>query len=336
MATINGINTAVFKVLNNDVNLTAVSSVYKGAKRPSNAINPSVTVDAKRLAPGGGEGIWMCDIIISIFIDTLANRMIDQEAHVTLANRIQSLLQDTELTLNSGHAHPLIGGGITDLMITLTPQNPPIQIPAGGGSFTFDILIENITANVINFDGWTHAVLPNSVVYPLFQRTGLSLPGGGTLNRTMTQNVPGGAPPGNYTLAGFVGTYPGTIIDEDSFPFEKMAGDATPNHNLGWSLFGWDDDTPELSTPAEFTMLSAYPNPFNPSTVISFELRDASYVDLAVYDISGREVAQLAEGFMSAGVHEAVFDGSTLSSGVYFVNMTAGDFNRTQKLLLIK
>ena len=110
MPTINGINTAVFKVLNNDVNLTAVSSVYKGAKRPSNAINPSVTVDAKRLAPGGGEGIWMCDVVVTAYADMLSNRMPDHETLDNMTAFISEALTDKVIELDNGKALPLIEG----------------------------------------------------------------------------------------------------------------------------------------------------------------------------------------------------------------------------------
>ena len=88
-------------------------------------------------------------------------------------------------------------------------------------------------------------------------------------------------------------------------------------------------------TPAGFS-LSAHPNPFNPSTVLSFELRDASWVTLAVYDITGREVASLVNGHLSAGHHEIAFNGMDLPSGVYFAMLEAGGMKDVRKLLLVK
>ena len=88
--------------------------------------------------------------------------------------------------------------------------------------------------------------------------------------------------------------------------------------------------------PSEFALHPPYPNPFNPSTVLSFELRDAGFVSLSIYDITGREVASLAEGMMPTGAHQVVFDGADLSSGVYFARLTAGEFQQTRKILLIK
>ena len=90
------------------------------------------------------------------------------------------------------------------------------------------------------------------------------------------------------------------------------------------------------ATPSEFALRTSYPNPFNPETVLSFELRAASFVELAVYDIQGREVARLVDGFHSAGMYQRTFDGAGLASGVYFACLQAEGFSQTRKLLLIK
>ena len=90
------------------------------------------------------------------------------------------------------------------------------------------------------------------------------------------------------------------------------------------------------NNPQSFRMFPAYPNPFNPETVISFELRDASFVKLVVYNTKGREVACLLDDFKSAGFHNITFDALQFSSGLYFARLTAGKSRLTQKLLLIK
>ena len=82
--------------------------------------------------------------------------------------------------------------------------------------------------------------------------------------------------------------------------------------------------------------LNANPNPFNPSTVLSFELRAASFVELAVYDVMGREVACLVDSWKSAGVHNVTFNASELASGVYFARLTANGINQVRKLVMVK
>ena len=225
-----------------------------------------------------------------------------------------------------------------EVSITLTPHNPPIYIPSGGGSFIFDILIENISGNPVTFDGWTEAILPNGNSYPILLRTDLNLPAGGSIFREMTQYVPPNAPSGGYSYNAYVGTHPDIIIDSDSFPFEKLPGDGVPTHDLGWALFGWDGEAPPVvsSLPTEYAFEEPYPNPFNPKTQLSFALPEAGDIALIVYDIQGREVARLANGWHPAGVYEAYFDGSNLSSGVYFAVLRTEEFQQSRKLLLIK
>ena len=94
--------------------------------------------------------------------------------------------------------------------------------------------------------------------------------------------------------------------------------------------------SPEESWLSEFALLSAYPNPFNQRTDIRYQLQAASHVKLAVYDITGREVASLVNGHLSAGRHEFAFDATELASGVYFAMLEAGGVKQVRKLLLVK
>jgi predicted secreted protein len=82
--------------------------------------------------------------------------------------------------------------------------------------------------------------------------------------------------------------------------------------------------------------LAAYPNPFNPSTQITFDLPKASHVTLGVFDLLGREVGILTDEAYPAGTHSATFDGSNLSSGIYFYRLQAGDFVQAKKMVLLK
>ncbi len=114
MPNTNTITTAVYRKLAADEQLGGLCTIFKGMKRPVNAPSPAVTVQTRRLEPGEGEGIWMCDVIVTVFVETLANRMIDQETHDLIAGRIQAVLEDAELELDQGHPHPLITGGMSE------------------------------------------------------------------------------------------------------------------------------------------------------------------------------------------------------------------------------
>ena len=92
----------------------------------------------------------------------------------------------------------------------------------------------------------------------------------------------------------------------------------------------------EGKVPDHFILEQNYPNPFNPVTIISYQLPKTSRLTLKVYDVLGRVVATLAEGNQNAGTHEVAFDGSRLSSGVYFYRLQAGAFSDVKKLMLVK
>ena len=86
-----------------------------------------------------------------------------------------------------------------------------------------------------------------------------------------------------------------------------------------------------------YCMMGIYPNPFNASTVVSFELRAASFVELVVYDITGREVTVLGAGDWGLGEHEVVWDAEGLPSGLYFVRLTVDSGqSMVRKAMLIK
>jgi M6 family metalloprotease-like protein len=83
-------------------------------------------------------------------------------------------------------------------------------------------------------------------------------------------------------------------------------------------------------------LLTAYPNPFNPSTTIRFNLNDPGNVALKIYNINGQQVAMLVDGHKDAGKHEIVFNTTNLPSGVYFYHLTGKEINVVKKLMLIK
>lgn len=113
MPGINSINTAIYKLLKNDETLAGLCSIYKGSKRPGNAANPSVTVNTKRLEASQGEGIWMCDVVMTTYVDVMANRMADQETVESIVSQVKKVLADTEIELEGAKALPLVEGEST-------------------------------------------------------------------------------------------------------------------------------------------------------------------------------------------------------------------------------
>ncbi len=94
----------------------------------------------------------------------------------------------------------------------------------------------------------------------------------------------------------------------------------------------------KIETPTEFKLAQNFPNPFNPSTTINYQLSASSHVTLKVFDVLGREVATLVDEFKTAGTYNSTFSTlrSSFSSGVYFYQLKAGGFVQTKKFILTK
>ena len=88
--------------------------------------------------------------------------------------------------------------------------------------------------------------------------------------------------------------------------------------------------------PEKFELHQNFPNPFNPTTTIRFDVRTSGNVSLKVFDVLGREVAVLADEYLRAGSYERVFDASNLSSGVYFYTLRAGEFEKTLRMVVVR
>ncbi|MCC6476557.1 T9SS type A sorting domain-containing protein [bacterium] len=88
--------------------------------------------------------------------------------------------------------------------------------------------------------------------------------------------------------------------------------------------------------PSEFSLAQNYPNPFNSQTTFSFTLPEAGDVSLKVYDMLGREVATVAEGAMSSGVHTMNWSADGLATGVYMYTLKSGEFSQSKKLMYLK
>ncbi|MBK6767105.1 MAG: T9SS type A sorting domain-containing protein [bacterium] len=93
---------------------------------------------------------------------------------------------------------------------------------------------------------------------------------------------------------------------------------------------------PERGVPDELVLLSPYPNPFNSSAQIEFELPQKVRSKVALFDVTGREARVLLNEMLPAGYHSVQVDGTKLSTGVYFVRLTAGPKTLSEKIILIK
>ena len=249
---------------------------------------------------------------------------------------------------------------IDDVSLTLTPLNPPIEIPAGGGTFDYNVLIVNNTDIPQTFYAVLFADMPNGNQYGPISPTPylVQLPAGASVDVDLTQNVPGNAPAGMYTYYCLVGAGYNSIIDSSGFTFTKLgtvqAGGIVEwiryyrdvgvemRENDMWTvdgiyredgtlIYGSMGSLDEISLPESFTLYQNYPNPFNPVTTIRYDLPEQSHVTIVIYDIMGRQVKELVNAAVVSGYYKVVWDGmdsfgKPVAAGMYLCQIMAYQF----------
>ena len=139
-----------------------------------------------------------------------------------------------------------------------------------------------------------------------------------------------GFPSANVSLPSKGGfEFPDGIMQ--TYPF---VGDAQFTLSVSSDLASSLED--ELIIPDEITLHNAYPNPFNPSTMISFDINDMSHVSLNIFDLTGRQVASLVNETLVSGYHQISWNPGLLPSGVYLVELISNDKSFNQKITYIK
>ena len=91
-----------------------------------------------------------------------------------------------------------------------------------------------------------------------------------------------------------------------------------------------------VGIPTVYSLSQNYPNPFNPATTIEYQIPKQSLVKLTIFDLLGREITTLVNEQKGAGTYSVKFEASSLSGGVYFYKLEAGNFIQTRKLLFLK
>jgi photosystem II stability/assembly factor-like uncharacterized protein len=140
---------------------------------------------------------------------------------------------------------------------------------------------------------------------------------------------------------GFVPGF-GTTTEPKSYSFiDENAKSGTYTYRLKQidydGSFEYSNDVEiEISYLLEFVLEQNFPNPFNPTTKIRYSLKDGCDVTLCVYDVLGNKISSLVNSYQKAGIYEVIFNGSNLSSGIYFYHLKAGEFTAIKKLILLK
>jgi hypothetical protein len=241
----------------------------------------------------------------------------------------------TIIVTMSGQGIPL-----PSISVTMTPLNPPINIPANGGSFQFNATVQRTQAPQAAFYAWARNRYPNGTYSGnLLGPVNINPPIGVSVTRQRTQVIDAAWPSGVNYYIGYANTsvaYP--AIDADSFLWTKLT--TTDGGPTVWEVTNYGEEFPYQeatgSQPSAFSLIGAYPNPFNFSTTISYQLSAFSHVSLKVYDSAGRLVATLIDGGREAGTHQATLDGSNWASGIYLVKLKTGSNKAVQKIVLLK
>jgi hypothetical protein len=204
-----------------------------------------------------------------------------------------------------------------------------------GGRFGFTGILTNNTEETQITDVLTMATGPQKGIYGPFKKFyGLELGPHEILTAHFYQHVPNLAPLGFYDYVAYCGDYPSTVMDSSLFQIEVVEG--VGSSQTGWVLTGSFLEGDLADLPSEFALLSNYPNPFNASTVINYELPIDTHVKLEVHNISGQKVATVVDGHQEAGYKSVTWDASDVSSGVYFYKLTAGDFTQIKRTTLLR
>ena len=141
-----------------------------------------------------------------------------------------------------------------------------------------------------------------------------------------------------YTPLGIIGTqqleYKILEFDENRLTLEHTSADSSTTHTMIISAIALSLVNDYM--PQSVSIKPNYPNPFNPSTRINYELKSNSNVNLTVFDMNGRKIKTLLHQKQNAGTHSVTFDAQDLASGVYIYRLNAGSFVQSRKMLLLR
>jgi len=233
-------------------------------------------------------------------------------------------------------------GAMADLTLDVTYISGS-PVPTNGGNLNFGVFVENTGTSTISFDAWLAISYEGGSASTVVLRNLVDYQPGWTIDRpSIFFPIPSGYAAGDYMMYGRLGNHPNEIWLEDGFPFSKEGTNFVDNF-VPYAVDGApnpfdrvNEDVTTVKAPASYSLEGAYPNPFNPTTMIRYAIPEAAKVTLTVYDIQGRQVAELVNGFRQAGSHNVTFDASHLASGVYLYRLSSSNFTAVGKMMLVK
>jgi hypothetical protein len=249
--------------------------------------------------------------------------------------------------VNGAAGNPTPGGKnstsffVPHLFVQVDPAMVPSQVPATGGPVVFHLKVGNTFQTIQQVDFWTSMVMPNGTLNgPLIQRLNKNLPAHDSLDITITQWISAASPSGWYRYDVHLGDYPGVILDQSSFYFQKLGSVGNGPVAMSAPVFSGDDldwaaASTEVLAPTQLT-LKASPNPFNHSTALEFTLPQAGAADLQIFDTAGRQVFHTYLEDLQPGQHAVTWEARTVSSGIYVAVLRTPAQRVEQKLVLLK
>jgi hypothetical protein len=216
---------------------------------------------------------------------------------------------DMEITTNDP-VHPLMV-----VPITMTIDN---EVPVELVSFNAEMVDGNVVLN------WSTATETNNNGFQIEKREKSAVKG-----QTEFSNVGFVSGKGTTTEKTFYSysdknEKPGTYL----YRLKQIDFDGTFSYS--------NEIEVEITGPKDYALYQNYPNPFNPSTTIKFALPVKTNLSLSVYNTLGEKVAEIFNGELEEGYHEMMFNGSGLSSGIYFYKIESENYSATKKLMLLK
>jgi len=202
---------------------------------------------------------------------------------------------------------------IVTLLVVVTTANAAIHVVQFGGSFGFTYSPNSLNVSVGDTIKWE---------------------GDFSMHPLSSTSVPAGAS-SFHQASGSVFTYPvtssGSYLYQCDFHFSiGMTGSFTAS-----AATGIENDRTSFG-PDAFKLGQNFPNPFNPTTTISFDIPFQTYVSIKVYNLVGQEVATIMSGNMAAGSYTKIWNAEAMPSGVYFYRLQSGSVTDTRKLILLK
>jgi len=258
---------------------------------------------------------------------TVTHRLIWQYTDLATQFSISyNLPQQATLLITSNNAVPIWTSGTLAGSGTYVIPDPDNEYSAARIYITYDAIIP---VELVSFNA---LVSGNNVV--LSWKTASELNNSGFEIQRKTENS-------NWNKIGFV-QGAGTSTESRSYSFsDPYSGQGTVSYRLkqidfdGTSVFS-EVVTVDLSTPTEFKLNQNFPNPFNPSTTVSFTIPKASTVKLIIYNQIGQKVGELVNKNLEAGSYSYNWNAENHSSGMYFYELQANDFKSVRKMTLIK